>query len=205
MIAVPDSAKTHTQELLQVPAAGLDSSPRQNIESGVPGILLNLMTMRHEVSDAALAEKTLQSGSASSQVIVLLAKGDLRAASELVAETRLNDPQNFVMRVLDTSLTRAGGDFARATKRLRALLTEFKGTEHESILQQHLGFAYVESGDLLAGANRFGKALDLRTAEGADTHLIESSRACLEAVTARIPAQHTGEHAGQIPGADAAR
>ena len=81
MIAVPDSAKTHTQELLQVPAAGLDSSPRQNIESGVPGILLNLMTMRHEVSDAALAEKTLQSGSASSQVIVLLAKGDLRACS----------------------------------------------------------------------------------------------------------------------------
>lgn len=190
-----ESKKTHTQELLQVPAAGMDSSPRQNIESGVPGVRLNLVTMRHEISDAALAEDTLSTGSPSAQVIVMLAKGDLRAASELVTETRLNDPQNFVMRVLDTSLTRAGGDSARATKRLRALLTEFKGTEHESILQQHLGFAYVESGDLLAGANRFRKALDLRTASAADARLVESSRACLAAVTERLPAVHAAEHA----------
>ena len=79
----------------------------------------------------------------------------------------------------------------RAINRLRALLTEFKDTEHEAILQQHLGFAYVESGDLLAAANRFRKALDLRTAAGSDAHLIESSRACLESVL-----EQTGSAAG---------
>jgi hypothetical protein len=175
---------THTQALLQVPAGGLDSDPRQNIESGIPGVRLNPTLMRHEISDAALAEATLRTGDPSSQVVVLLAKGELRAASELVAETRFIDPQNFAMRVLDTSLTRAAGDAPRAINRLRALLTEFKDTEHEAILQQHLGFAYVESGDLLAAANRFRKALDLRTAAVADAHLVESSRACLESVLA---------------------
>ncbi|WP_411734050.1 hypothetical protein [Paeniglutamicibacter sp.] len=186
---------THTQALLQVPAGGLDSAPRQNIESGIPGVRLNPTLMRHEISDAALADHTLRTGDPSSQVVVLLAKGELRAASELVAETRFIDPQNFAMRVLDTSLTRAAGDAPRAINRLRALLTEFKDTEHEAILQQHLGFAYVESGDLLAAANRFRKALDLRTAADADAHLVESSRACLESVQA-----HTANGAG---GADA--
>lgn len=185
---------SHTEALLQVPAGGLASAPRQNIESGIPGVRLNPTLMRHEISDAALAEATLRTGSPSSQVVVLLAKGELRAASELVAETRFIDPQNFAMRVLDTSLTRAAGDAPRAINRLRALLTEFKDTEHEAILQQHLGFAYVESGDLLAAANRFRKALDLRTAAEADAHLVESSRACLESVLA-----HTAAGAADAP------
>ncbi|MGB9034196.1 hypothetical protein BLJ79_12625 [Arthrobacter sp. UCD-GKA] len=192
MITAPDWDLTHTQALLQVPVGGLDSAPRQNIESGIPGVRLNPSLMRHEISDAALAEETLRTGSAAWQVVVLLAKGELRAASELVAETRLSDPQDFAMRVLDTSLTRAAGDAPRAINRLRALLTEFKDTEHEAILQQHLGFAYVESGDLLAAANRFRKALDLRTAAGADTHLVESSRACLASVL-----EHTGTGTAQ--------
>ena len=192
MITAPDRDLTHTQALLQVPVGGLDSAPRQNIESGIPGVRLNPSLMRHEISDAALADETLRTGSAAWQVVVLLAKGELRAASELVAETRLSDPQDFAMRVLDTSLTRAAGDAPRAINRLRALLTEFKDTEHEAILQQHLGFAYVESGDLLAAANRFRKALDLRTAAGADAHLVESSRACLASVL-----EHTGTGAAQ--------
>lgn len=182
---------THTEALLQVPEGGLASAPRQNIESGIPGVRLNPALMRHEIFDAELAEEVLRTGAPSSQVVVLLAKGELRAASELVAETRFIDPQNFAMRVLDTSLTRAAGDAPRAVNRLRALLTEFKDTEHESILQQHLGFAYVESGDVLAAANRFRKALDLRTAADADAHLIESSRACLESVL-----EHTAKTAG---------
>jgi hypothetical protein len=192
MITAPDWDLTHTQALLQVPVGGLDSAPRQNIESGIPGVRLNPSLMRHEISDAALAEETLRTGSPAWQVVVLLAKGELRAASELVAETRLSDPQDFAMRVLDTSLTRAAGDAPRAINRLRALLTEFKDTEHEAILQQHLGFAYVESGDLLAAANRFRKALDLRTAAGADAHLVESSRACLASVL-----EHTGTGTAQ--------
>ncbi|MBV1778424.1 hypothetical protein KRR55_04750 [Paeniglutamicibacter sp. ABSL32-1] len=185
---------THTEALLQVPAGGLASAPRQNIESGIPGVRLNPTLMRHEISDAELAEETLRTGDPSSQVVVLLAKGELRAASELVAETRFIDPQNFAMRVLDTSLTRAAGDAPRAINRLRALLTEFKDTEHEAILQQHLGFAYVESGDLLAAANRFRKALDLRTAADADAHLVESSRACLESVL-----EHTATGTADAP------
>jgi hypothetical protein len=192
MITAPDWDLTHTQALLQVPVGGLDSAPRQNIESGIPGVRLNPSLMRHEISDAALAEETLRTGSPAWQVVVLLAKGELRAASELVAETRLSDPQDFAMRVLDTSLTRAAGDAPRAINRLRALLTEFKDPEHEAILQQHLGFAYVESGDLLAAANRFRKALDLRTAAGADAHLVESSRACLASVL-----EHTGTGTAQ--------
>ena len=188
MITAPDMDLTHTQALVQVPVGGLEPRPRQNIESGIPGVRLNPSLMRHEISDAALAERTLETGPASWQVVGLLARDELRAASELVAETRFNDPQDFEMRVLDTSLTRAAGDSQRAVNRLRALLTEFKDTEHEAVLHQHLGFAYVESGDLLAATNRFRKALELRTAAGAGANLIESSRACLESVLERTGA-----------------
>ncbi|EMQ97626.1 tol-pal system YbgF family protein [Paeniglutamicibacter gangotriensis] len=192
MITAPENDLTHTQALVQVPAGGLEPRPRQNIESGIPGVRLNPALMRHEIADAELAAETLRTGPASWQVVVLLAKNELGAASELVAETRFIDPQDFAMRVLDTSLTRASGDSQRAISRLRALLTEFKDTEHEAVLQQHLGFAYVESGDLLAAANRFRKALDLRTAAGADAHLIESSRACLESVLQYLGAGDDG-------------
>ncbi|MFJ6416133.1 tetratricopeptide repeat protein [Paeniglutamicibacter sp. NPDC091659] len=176
---------THTQELLRVPASAAPSATH-NIESGIPGVRFDPQSMSQTISDEALADETMARGNAAEQVVVLLARGHVRAASELVAETRFMEPQNFAMRVLDTSLTRASGDPQRAANRLRALLTEFDGTAHESVLQQHLGMAYVESGDLRAAATRFRKALDLRIAEGADERLVDSSRRCLEALTARL-------------------
>lgn len=177
---------THTQALAQVPATGIPAKATHNIETGIPGVCFDLQTMTQLITDEALADDTLATGSATDQVVVLLARRQLRAAGELIAETRFNEPQNFAMRVLDTSLTRATGDPKRAANRLRAMLTEFNGTAHEAILQQHLGMAYVESGDLRAAATRFRKALDLRIAEGADERLIDSSRRCLEALSARV-------------------
>ncbi|ASN39269.1 hypothetical protein [Paeniglutamicibacter terrestris] len=200
MSTATDLDLTHTQALLQIPAGGL-ASERHNIETGIPGVRLNPTLMRHEISDPELAEAALRSGEPSSQVVILLAKGELRAASELVAETRFLQPQNFAMRVLDTSLTRAAGDAPRAINRLRALITEFKGTAHEAVLQQHLGFAYAESSDLLAAANRFRAALDLRIASNADQHLIEMSRACLESVldhTASVAAGADTQHPAAV-------
>jgi Flp pilus assembly protein TadD len=179
-------ALTHTQELLQVPASSTAGASTANIESGIPGVRFDPQSMSQTISDEALADETMARGNAAEQVVVLLARGQVRAASELVAETRFNEPQNFAMRVLDTSLTRAAGDPQRAANRLRALLTEFNGTAHESVLQQHLGMAYVESGDLRAAATRFRKALDLRIAEGADERLVDSSRRCLQALTVRL-------------------
>ena len=177
---------THTQALTQIPAEGLSAKPTQNIETGIPGVSFDLQTMTQVITDEALADDTLAHGTATDQVVVLLARRQLRAAGELIAETRFKEPQNFAMRVLDTSLTRAAGDPQRAANRLRAMLTEFDGTTHEALLQQHLGMAYVESGDLRAAATRFRKALDLRSAEGADERLIDSSRRCLDALSARI-------------------
>ncbi|PQZ93810.1 hypothetical protein CQ018_09175 [Arthrobacter sp. MYb227] len=189
----PDTAQhastgslTHTQALLQIPAAGIPGKATHNIETGIPGVSFDLHTMSQLITDEALADETLANGTATDQVVVLLARRQLRAAGELIAETRFNEPQNFAMRVLDTSLTRAAGDPKRAANRLRAMLTEFNGTTHEAILQQHLGMAYVESGDLRAAATRFRKALDLRIAQGTDDRLIDSSRRCLEALSARI-------------------
>jgi hypothetical protein len=197
----PDSAQapalTHTQQLMQVPASTTSGASTPNIETGIPGVRFDPESMSQTISDEALADQTMARGNAAEQVVVLLARGDLRAASELVAETRFNEPQNFAMRVLDTSLTRASGDPQRAANRLRALLSEFNGTAHESLLQQHLGMAYVESGDLRAAATRFRKAIDLRTAEGADQRLIEFSRRCLDALLPRLEglAPHTAEPA----------
>lgn len=177
---------THTQALTQIPATGILAKATHNIETGIPGVSFDLQTMTQLITDETLADDTLANGGATDQVVVLLARRQLRAAGELIAETRFNEPQNFAMRVLDTSLTRATGDPKRAANRLRAMLTEFNGTTHEAILQQHLGMAYVESGDLRAAATRFRKALDLRIAEGADERLIDSSRRCLDALSARI-------------------
>ena len=53
---------THTEALLQVPEGGLASAPRQNIESGIPGVRLNPTLMRHEIFDAELAEEVLRTG-----------------------------------------------------------------------------------------------------------------------------------------------
>lgn len=182
----PSGGLTHTQELLQVPAASASDPSTDNIETGIPGVLFCPGSMSQVISDEALADATMARGNAAEQVVVLLARGQLRAASELVAETRFKEPQNFAMRVLDTSVTRASGDPQRAANRLRALLNEFNGTAHEALLQQHLGMAYVESGDLRAAATRFRKALDLRTADGSDERLIDSSRRCLEALHSRL-------------------
>lgn len=191
--AVPESGNapvtaglTHTQTLTQIPASGIPAKATHNIETGIPGVCFDLQTMTQVITDEALADETLANGTATDQVVVLLARRQLRAAGELIAETRFNEPQNFAMRVLDTSLTRATGDPKRAANRLRAMLTEFNGTTHEALLQQHLGMAYVESGDLRAAATRFRKALDLRIAEGGDERLIDSSRRCLDALSARI-------------------
>lgn len=179
---------THTQQLLQVPASSTSGAATANIETGIPGVRFNTQTLTQEISDEALADQVMKSGNAAEQVVVLLARRQLRAAGELVADTRFTEPQNFAMRVLDTSVTRASGDPQRAANRLRALLSEFNGTAHESLLQQHLGLAYVESGDLRAAATRFRKAMDLRLAEGADSRLVESSRRCLEALAGRLDA-----------------
>lgn len=186
--ATPAGTLTHTQALLQVPASTTSGASTANIESGIPGVRFDPQTMSQTISDPVLADQTMARGNAAEQVVVLLARRQLRAAGELIADTRFAEPQNFAMRVLDTSLTRASGDPMRAANRLRALLTEFNGTAHESLLQQHLGMAYAESGDVRAAATRFRKAMDLRIAEGADQRLIDSSRHCLEALAGRLQA-----------------
>ncbi|GAA4372546.1 tetratricopeptide repeat protein [Paeniglutamicibacter cryotolerans] len=159
----------------------------RGIDTGIPGVRIDGRSLLPVIVDEQLAARTLATGSAGDRTVVLLARGDVLAASELVAETRLHEPRNFRMRVLDADVTRAAGDPQRAINRLRTLLTEYAGTPEEAVLQHHLGLAYFGTGDFHAAHTRFTLALELREAAGAPEFLIASSRSSLAAADARLP------------------
>ncbi|MDR4532741.1 tetratricopeptide repeat protein [Glutamicibacter sp. PS] len=162
---------------------------REGTDTAIAGILIDPETMRPFVSDEKAAEHSMLFGSPTDQVVIHLARGELSKAGELIAESRLTDPTNAHLRVLDTELTRARGDFDRAINRLRALLEEFAGTEYESLMQHHLGMSYYERGDYHAAATRFRTALQMREESGGRPHLIDASRICLQMAEEKL-AQH---------------
>lgn len=65
--------------------------------------------MRAYVADEAAAERSMQVGSPTDQVVIHLARGELAQAGEMITEQRLLDPMNAHLRVLDTELTRMQG------------------------------------------------------------------------------------------------
>lgn len=163
-------------------------STETGIDTGIPGVRIDELTLLPVIVDERLAELTLATGSAGDRAVILLARGEVRAAGDLVAETRLREPQNFRMRVLDADVTRAAGDPQRAITRLRVLLTEYAGTVEEAVLLHHLGLAYFGIGDFHAAQTRFSSALELRVASGAPEYLITSSRRSLAAAARQLPA-----------------
>lgn len=161
---------------------------RQGVDTSIDGILINPLTMRAYVADEAAAQRSMDVGSPTDQVVVHLARGELSQAGELIAEQRLVDPMNAHLRVLDTELTRMQGDVHRAINRLRKLAEEFAGTEYEPLMQHHLGMAFYESGDYRAAITRFSLALEQRQAIDSPQHLLEGSRICLEIAQERLRA-----------------
>jgi tetratricopeptide (TPR) repeat protein len=178
MAAQTDGGTTSTG-----PTAAAD---RSGIDTGVPGVVNDARTLLPRVVDEEVAEQVLAGDDPCDRVVVLLARGDYLAAGEVVAETRLNDPRNFRMRVLDADVFRASGDPQRAIERLRSLLSEFAGTEHEAVLQQHLGVLYFTTGDYRAAVTRFRTALALRVQAGVADHLVNSSSRSLAAAELRL-------------------
>lgn len=161
---------------------------RQGVDTSIDGILIDPATMRTYVADEAAAQRSLELGSPTDQVVVLLARGELSQAGEMLAEERLLDPMNAHLRVLDTELTRVQGDLHRAINRLRKLAEEFAGTEYEPLMQQHLGMAFYETGDYRAAITRFSFALEQRQAIDSPAHLLDGSRICLEMAQERLRA-----------------
>ena len=161
---------------------------RQGVDTSIDGILICPQTMRAYVADEDAAQRSMQVGSPTDQVVVLLARGELAAAGEMIAEQRLLDPTNAHLRVLDTELTRIHGDLQRAINRLRKLAEEFAGTEYEPLMQHHLGMAFYEAGDFRAAITRFTQALEQRQAIDSPQHLLDASRICLQLAQERLRA-----------------
>lgn len=161
---------------------------RQGVDTSIDGILIDPQTMRAYVADEAAAQRSMEVGSPTDKVVVHLARGELSAAGEMLAEERLLDPTNAHLRVLDTELTRMQGDLHRAINRLRKLAEEFTGTEYEPLMQHHLGMAFFETGDYRAAITRFSLALEQRQALDSPQHLLDASRICLEAAQERLRA-----------------
>lgn len=161
-------------------------SGENGIDTGIPGVRIAADTLLPVIVDEQLAAQTLATGNAGDRTVVLLARGELHAASELVADTRLAEPRNFRMRVLDADVTCAAGDPQRAITRLRSLLAEFAGSTDEAVIQHHLGLAYFSARDYHAAHTRFTLALSLREQAGAQEYLIVSSRRSLAAADAHL-------------------
>lgn len=164
------------------------SRPTDWIATGIPGLSIDPDTLLAQVVDEDAARGAFATANPVEQVMIEVARGDVGAAAELVTETRLADPQNFPMRVVDADVVRASGDPERAIKRLRSLIDEFKDTGHEAVLQQQLGVLYFTVGDYHAAVTRFRLALELRTAAEDEPFRIEISRRSLEAAQARAAA-----------------
>lgn len=161
-------------------AIDVASVNREGVGTAVDGVLIDPDTLKPYIADEQAAERQMQVGSPTDQVMILLARGELAMAGELIAESRLIDPTNGHLRVLDTELTRMQGDFDRAINRLRKLSEEFAGTRYEPLIQQHLGLSFFAKGDFKAAATRFRKAMDLRIGIDDDAYLINASSTCMQ-------------------------
>ncbi|MGP5389794.1 tetratricopeptide repeat protein [Glutamicibacter arilaitensis] len=161
-------------------AIDVASVNREGVGTSVDGVLIDPQTLKPYIADEAAAERQLQVGSPTDQVMVLLARGDLAKAGELIAESRFVEPTNAHLRVLDTELTRMQGDFDRAINRLRKLAEEFAGTAYEPLMHHHAGLSFFAKGDFKAAATRFRKAMELRIALDDDAYLISAASTCLE-------------------------
>lgn len=161
---------------------------REGVDTSIDGILINPETMRAYVADEAAAQRSMQVGSPTDQVVIHLARGELAQAGEMITEQRLLDPMNAHLRVLDTELTRMQGDTQRAINRLRKLAEEFADTEYEPLMQHHLGMAFYETRDYRAAVTRFTLALEQRQAINAPKHLVDASRICLQMAEQRLQA-----------------
>ena len=102
-------------------AIDVASVNRQGVGTSIAGVLIDPQTMKPMIADEQAAEHSMQVGSPTDQVVILLARGELAKAGELIAESRFVDPTNVHLRLLDTELTRMQGDFDRAINRLRKL------------------------------------------------------------------------------------
>lgn len=158
------------------------------IPTGIPGLSIDPGTLLAQVVDEDAAREAFATANPVEQVMIEVARGDVSAAAELVAATRLLDPQNFPLRVVDADVVRASGDPQRAIKRLRSLIDEFKDSPHEAVLQQQLGVLYFTVGDFHAAATRFRRALDLRTDAGDEAFRIEISRRSLQSAQSKATA-----------------
>ncbi|MEE1621124.1 tetratricopeptide repeat protein [Zafaria sp. J156] len=158
------------------------------IETGMPGIKRDPGTLLPVIVDEELADGLLAGDDPCDAVVVLIVRGEHHAAAELVAETRLKEPQNIRMRMLDADLVRATGHHERSIRRLRSLLEEFAGTSHEAMLNQYLGILYYTTGDFKAAVARFRAALELHTAAGALPRRVELACRSLEAAEGRLAA-----------------
>ncbi|MCO1339572.1 hypothetical protein BJH93_11815 [Kocuria polaris] len=157
----------------------------QLIQTGMPGIMRDPETLLPVIVDDEQADALVEGDDPCNAVVVLIARGEYRKAAELVADTRLSDPQNIRMRMLDTDVLRAMGRTEVAIKCLRGLLDEFKGTSHEAMMHQYLGILYYTEGELTAAEHRFQRAKELHTESGAPERRIELARRSLEAVKRR--------------------
>lgn len=149
--------------------------------AGFPGVRMNPDTLlpqvvNEEVLEAALADSV----DPADRIMALLLDGQAKEAAELLAEARYKDPESFKLRIFEAEVHRATNRFDRATQLLRHLISEVQGTQREAIVHQYLGRAYFVSGNAVAAAESFTKALDLRVAFAADASLIYSSAVALQ-------------------------
>ncbi|MGG5174283.1 tetratricopeptide repeat protein [Pseudarthrobacter sp. J1763] len=149
-------------------------------ESGFPGIKVNPLTRRVEVVDEDMCDRALAaSDRPADKVFVLMTRGKISEAAEILAEARFHEPESFDLLLLDAELLYVSGRFERSVERLKFLLAEYQGQEQEAYIRQHLGNTYFGLGDYARAVDCFEKALDLRVAVSADAALIYSSTIAL--------------------------
>ncbi|MGO2053127.1 hypothetical protein CQ010_04510 [Arthrobacter sp. MYb211] len=160
-------------------AIDVASVNHDGVGTSIDGVLIDPSNLRPFITDEQAADRSMRSGTPTDQVVIHMARGELAQAGNLIAESRLSDPTNAHLRVLDTELTRLQGDFDRAINRLRKLVDEFSGTYYEPLMQHHLAMSFFEKGDYKAAATRFRAALEQRQQMGSAEHLVNASAACL--------------------------
>ena len=146
---------------------------------GGPGWQLDPATRRPVITDES-AFRSLHAADPALEVLVALWSGDPDKALEVLGPLLDSAPDHWRWRALRADARRDLGDHHTAIADYLRLVSEHAGTGQEPVLVQHLGKAYFAAEDYVSTVNCFERALDVRTAAGADPSLVESSRRALQ-------------------------
>ncbi|MBB3674601.1 hypothetical protein [Modestobacter versicolor] len=130
------------------------------------------------VGDPALFAVSVQASTdPADAVLEALVAGRLDEAQRRADRMNASSPDSpFRVRALAADVRSARGEHEEAIGAYRVLLAETLGGPQEAVVRQHLGKALFAAGQLTAARAEFDVALRRRSAAGAASGLVASSR-----------------------------